>query len=82
MFNPHNHHAPCPEHNVTACLTCHEVKGECSSGGCTRRATRSFEVTRTANGSVAYIEHFCDSSTCLMIACQANYKIATLVARD
>jgi hypothetical protein len=37
-FDPYNHRQSCPLHSVQDCLTCHEVRGECSWGGCTRGA--------------------------------------------
>lgn len=79
-FNPLDHKTNCPEHNVTACATCHEVEGECTSGGCFKKATRSFAVTRNANDSIAYVAHLCDSETCRTLLAQACHPIARLVS--
>lgn len=51
---------PCPEHNVTFCLTCHNHPGECEMGSCTtsHRTGTTFEFKRE-DGSVFERRRFC-----------------------
>jgi hypothetical protein len=52
---------PCPEHNVTFCLTCHNHPGECEMGGCTKshKGGTTFEFMRPGTETVVERRRFC-----------------------
>ena len=52
---------PCPEHNVTHCLTCHNHPGECAMGGCTTpdKGGTTFEFFAAGTETVMERRKFC-----------------------